>query len=119
MSTNIKKLILFSISILIFNLFISINAFAAVPNNINEIVILDNSLNFIRNILINYRKAVFIIGGVICISLLDAFYCFLVKAKEQGKYLKELDLERERYLIVVEQLNDIIFDFDLTEKKII
>ena len=119
MSTNIKKLFLFSISTLIFNLFISINAFAAVPNNINELVILDKSLNFIRNILINYRKAVFIIGGVICISLLDAFYCFLVKAKEQGKYLKELDLERERYLIVVEQLNDIIFDFDLTEKKII
>jgi hypothetical protein len=73
----------------------------------------------INNILINYRKVLFIIEGFIFISLLDAFYCFLVKAKDQGKYIKELDIERERYSIVVEQLNDIIFDFDLTEKKII
>ncbi len=119
MGKKIKKIIIFSILTVIVNLFISINAFAAAQNNINRLVLLDTSLNFVNNIFINYRKILFIIGALICISLLDAFYCFLVKAKDQGKYLKELDLERERYLIVVEQLNDIIFDFDLIEKKII
>ena len=119
MSGYIKKIFFISVLTLIFNLIISTNAFAAVQNNMNEAALLNASLNFVNNIFTNYKKLLFIIGGFICISLLDAFYCFIVKAKEQGKYLKELDLERERYLIVVEQLNDIIFDFDLSEKKIL
>lgn len=119
MNWKIKKAFLLTISSLMFNLFIKNNVFAAVKNDTNKISPLDTFLNFVNNIFINYRIFLLIIGGVICISLLDAFYCFIVKAREQGKYLKELDLERERYYIVVEQLNDIIFDFDLTEKKLL
>ena len=119
MSWKINKVLILSISVLVFNLFNNNSVFAAVKNDINKISPLDTFLNFVNNIWINYRVFLLIIGGFICISLLDALYCFIVKAKAQGKYLKELDLERERYHIVVEQLNDIIFDFDLTEKKLL
>lgn len=119
MGRKINKVLILSIYTLLLNLFINNNVFAAVKNDINKISPLDAFLNFVNNILTNYGVFLLIIGGFICISVLDALYCFIVKAKEQGKYLKELDLERERYNIVVEQLNDIIFDFDLTEKKLL
>ena len=114
-----NKVLLVTSLMLIINFIINIKAFAAIKNNINETAPLYIFIKFISNIYNTYKYIIFIIVGIICVSLLDAFYCFVVKAKEQGKYLKELDLERERYFIVVEQLNDIIFDFDLTGKKIL
>ncbi|OOM71028.1 cyclic di-GMP phosphodiesterase Gmr [Clostridium puniceum] len=119
MNKRMKRMFNLLILTIIFNFIFNINAFAEVTINTNELSPLDTFLNFVYDIYTNYRIILLIIVGFISISLLDAFYCFIVKAKEQGKYLKELDLERERYYIVVEQLNDIIFDFDLTEKKIL
>jgi len=116
---KIKKMFYLLILSIIFNFMSSIDAFAVIINNTNELSPLEKFLNFSNYIYTKYGIVLLIVGGFVLISLLDAFYCFVVKAKEQGKYLKDLDLERERYNIVVEQLNDIIFDFDLTEKKIL
>ncbi|WP_160690996.1 diguanylate cyclase [Clostridium sp. C2-6-12] len=119
MRKNIKKIFyLFSLSIA-FSFIDNIKVFAEVKNNINETTPLEKFLNLSNYILSEYKNILLIVGGIVLISLLDAFYCFIVKAKEQKKYLKDLDLERERYHIVVEQLNDIIFDFDLIDEKVI
>ncbi|GAA0077397.1 hypothetical protein UT300005_17750 [Clostridium sp. CTA-5] len=89
----------------------------------NNICILKNNINgmlyYLGDFINNHRKILIIICIFISLSLLDAFYCFLVNVKEQRKFMKELELEREKYLIVIEQLNDIIFDFDLINKKVI
>jgi len=116
---NIKNMLKLLILSIIFNFMSIINVFAATISDTNELSPLEKFLNLSNYIYIKYGTILLIIGGFILISLLDAFYCFFVKAKEQGKYIRDLDLERERYNIVVEQLNDIIFDFDLTEKKIL
>ncbi|AQR96577.1 sensor domain-containing diguanylate cyclase [Clostridium saccharoperbutylacetonicum] len=117
---NNKKKIIYILSLaLIFNFMLRINVFAEVISNASELSPLDKFLNFCNYFYAKYGTILLVIGGIVLLSLLDAFYCFVVKAKEQGKYLKDLSLERERYNIVVEQLNDIIFDFDLTEKKML
>ncbi|WP_238916742.1 diguanylate cyclase [Clostridium sp. YIM B02555] len=119
MFNNIKKIIYILSLALIFNFMLRINVFAEVISNASELSPLDKFLNFCNYFYAKYGTILLVIGGIVLLSLLDAFYCFVVKAKEQGKYLKDLSLERERYNIVVEQLNDIIFDFDLTEKKML
>ena len=119
MSKNIKNSFLLLFFSIILNFMYSINAFAAGVANTNELSPLEKFLNLSDYIFTKYGTVMVIIGGIVLLSLLDAFYCFVVKAKEQGKYLKDLDLERERYNIVVEQLNDIIIDFDLDEKKML
>lgn len=116
MSKKIKKMLSL---LIIFNFMSSINALAAEISDTNKLSPLEKFLNFSNYIYTQYGTILLIIGGLVLLSLLDAFWSFVVKAKEQGKYLKELDLERERYNIVVEQLNDIIFDFDLVKKKIL
>jgi|GEM_PF-2586026 len=118
MIKKIKKVILSFILVSMLNLITNISVFAAIKSDTNKLSPLEAFLNFFNDIWTNYSTIILIIGALIFISLLDAFYCFVVKARESVKYLKELDLERERYHIVVEQLNDIIFDFDLVEKKI-
>lgn len=119
MFNNIKKIIYILSLALIFNFMFKINVFAEVISNAGELSPLDKFLNFCNYFYAKYGTILLVIGGIVLLSLLDAFYCFVVKAKEQGKYLKDLSLERERYNIVVEQLNDIIFDFDITEKKML
>jgi diguanylate cyclase (GGDEF)-like protein/PAS domain S-box-containing protein len=119
MFNNIKKIIYILSLALIFNFMLRINVFAEVISNASELSPLDKFLNFCNYFYAKYGTILLVIGGIVLLSLLDAFYCFVVKAKEQGKYLKDLSLERERYNIVVEQLNDIIFDFDLTDKKML
>lgn len=119
MFNNIKKIIYILSLALIFNFMLKINVFAEVISNAGELSPLDKFLNFCNYFYAKYGTILLVIGGIVLLSLLDAFYCFVVKAKEQGKYLKDLSLERERYNIVVEQLNDIIFDFDITEKKML
>lgn len=119
MFNNIKKIIYILSLALIFNFMLRINVFAEVISDASELSPLDKFLNFCNYFYAKYGTILLVIGGIVLLSLLDAFYCFVVKAKEQGKYLKDLSLERERYNIVVEQLNDIIFDFDLTEKKML
>lgn len=119
MNIRKNKLLFIYSFIAIINFTFNTTAFAAVKNSISEDAPLYTFINFTSYIYNNYKAFIFIILGIICISLLDAFYCLVVKAREQSKYLKDLDLERERYFIVVEQLNDIIFDFDITEKKIL
>ena len=119
MIKNIQKMIHLLILSIMFNAMSSINVFATTISNTNELSPLEKFLNLINYIYTKYGTVLLVIGGFVLISLLDVFYCFVVKAKEQGKYIKELDLERERYNIVIEQLNDIIFDFDITEKKIL
>lgn len=117
MTSKIRRVFHLLILSIIFNFISSINVFAAIISNTSELSPLEKSLNFSNYIYTKYGAVLLIVGGFILISLLDVFYCFVVKAKEQSKYLKDLDLERERYNIVVEQLNDIIFDFDFTEKR--
>jgi diguanylate cyclase (GGDEF)-like protein/PAS domain S-box-containing protein len=119
MFNNIKKITCILSLALIFNFMFKINVFAEVISNASELSPLDKFLNFCNYFYAKYGTILLVIGGIVLLSLLDAFYCFVVKAKEQGKYLKDLSLERERYNIVVEQLNDIIFDFDLTAKKML
>lgn len=119
MVKNIQKMFLLLSLSVIFNFMCRVVVFAEVKNSTSEISPLEKFLNFTNYILNEYGNILLIIGGIILLSLLDAFYCFIVKAKEQKKYLKDLDLERERYNIVVEQLNDIIFDFDLIEEKLL
>lgn len=119
MFNNIKKITCILSLALIFNFMFKINVFAEVISNASELSPLDKFLNFCNYFYAKYGTILLVIGGIVLLSLLDAFYCFVVKAKEQGKYLKDLSLERERYNIVVEQLNDIIFDFDITEKKML
>ncbi|SFD46501.1 sensor domain-containing diguanylate cyclase [Clostridium uliginosum] len=89
----------------------------------NNVYILKNDVNgmlyYLGDFINNHKKILTIICIFIALSLLDAFWCFLVNIKEQRKFMKELELEREKYLIVIEQLNDIIFDFDLINKKVI
>ncbi|WP_252231671.1 sensor domain-containing diguanylate cyclase [Clostridium sp. ZBS15] len=88
-----------------------------------SIYLLKNDMNgviyYLQDFINNHKKILIIILIFMSISLLDALYCFLVNIKEQRKFMKELELEREKYLIVIEQLNDIIFDFDLINGKVI
>lgn len=46
-------------------------------------------------------------------------YCVVVDISEQKKMMEKLEIERERYSMVIEQTDDIIFDVNMEEGKII
>ena len=47
-----------------------------------------------------------------------ALYCVIMDISEQQQMLETLELEQERYRLLVEKSNDLIFDFDLQQSEI-
>lgn len=46
-------------------------------------------------------------------------YCVVMDISEQKRILQEMEEEKERYAMVIEQTDDIIFDTNLEEKKVL
>ena len=46
------------------------------------------------------------------------FYCVIVDISSQRKMIEELEIEKERYRILIEQSEDIMFDFDVETRQL-
>ena len=70
--------------------------------------------------LINKYPTFFLIAcAIFTISLLDNIIIVFMKYNNQKKFLKELYLERERYKMIIEELDEIIFDYDVINNQVI
>ncbi|MDO5518834.1 MAG: GGDEF domain-containing protein, partial [Clostridium sp.] len=76
-------------------------------------------INFFTTLFFAHARVFIVMIAVISICILDNIIISFMKYRDQKKFMKDLVIERQRYEMIIEQLDELIVDCNATTKQII
>ena len=81
--------------------------------------LLKYNITFQEFIMENQRLSILVGGLVVLIALIIVFICLRVKLRNQEEILNNSRMQEERYRVLAEMSNDILFDYYIQEDEMV